>query len=179
LANSTFRQSGVSVSLLCGRSALFLFAPSNEKNAQPVATANGRKRPWLISNVGQRKTMLRRFFAKIIAPKNQFFEIPVKIGRGSSRAMPEHLKGAYVCCYAAAPDFETAVRKSVMKLKEEGFIFEDIPDQKVRQLDPKKWREYVDEGWSEFSTHFPSQDEVLAGVVEGRIFYGPFCGYDT
>jgi hypothetical protein len=29
----------------------------NENGAQPVATANGPKRPWLISNVGQNKTM--------------------------------------------------------------------------------------------------------------------------
>ena len=31
------------------------FSPADEKQAQPVATANGPKRPWLISNVSQRK----------------------------------------------------------------------------------------------------------------------------
>jgi hypothetical protein len=123
--------------------------------------------------------MLRSIFARFIAPKNLFFEIPVKVGRGANSTMPERLKGAYVCCYSAAPDFETAVRKAVTKLKEEGLIFEDIPDQKVRQLDPKKWREYVDGSWSEFAAHFPTQEQVLAGVPEGRVFFGPFCGYEA
>jgi hypothetical protein len=67
------------------------------------------------------KIMFRRFVARFSAP-NKLFEIPVKIGRGASNAMPKHLTGAYVCCYAAAPDFQTAVRTSVMKLKEDGFI---------------------------------------------------------
>src|SRR5947208_646789 len=113
--------------------------------------------------------MLRRFLAKFAAPRNQLFAFPVKIERGSNSAMPEHLKGAYVWCYAAAPDAQTAMWRGVMKLKADGFIFEDVPDRKLLQFDPMKWCDYVAESWPEFPSHFPSQEEVIAGLPEGRI----------
>jgi hypothetical protein len=123
--------------------------------------------------------MLSRLFTRFTRSKNHFFEIPVKIGRGSSRAMPDHLVGAVVCCYAAAPDYETALRRTVLKLKEEGFVFEDLVGGKVHQLDPKKWRQHVEASWKEWSHHMPTEEEVLAGVQAGRIFYGPFCSYES
>lgn len=127
--------------------------------------------------------MLSRLFSKFggssTAPKNQLFEIPVKVARGSNRAMPEHLKGAVVCCYAASTDHETALRKTVAKLKEEGFIFEDLVGGKINQLDPKKWRQHVEANWKEWSQHMPTEEEVLASVDAGRIFYGPFCSYES
>jgi hypothetical protein len=123
--------------------------------------------------------MITRLFSRFARAKNHFFEIPVKIGRGSSRTMPEHLIGAFVSCYAAAPDHETALRRTVAKLKDDGFIFEDLVGGKIHQLDPKNWRQHVEASWKEFSHHMPSQEEVLAGITEGRIFYGPFCSYES
>jgi hypothetical protein len=86
--------------------------------------------------------MLSRLFSKFARrsspPKSQFFEIPVKVSRGTNRAMPEHLNGAVVCCYAAAADHQTALIRAVTKLKEEGFVFEDLVGGKIIQLDPKK-----------------------------------------
>ena len=123
--------------------------------------------------------MLRRLFSRFVRTRNQFFEIPVKISRGSNEAMPEHLVGAFVSCYAAAPDHETALRRTLLKLKEEGFVFEELVGGNVRQLDPKKWRQHVDASWKEWSHHMPTEEEVLAGVNAGRIFYGPFCSYES
>jgi hypothetical protein len=126
--------------------------------------------------------MLKRLFSKFgsrSVPKNQLFEIPVKVARGSNRAMPEHLKGAVVCCYAASTDHETALIRTVTKLKEEGFVFEDVVGGKISQLDPRKWSQHVEAKWKEWAHYMPSEKEVLAGVNAGRIFYGPFLSYES
>lgn len=111
--------------------------------------------------------------------KNYLYEIPISVKRGQSCPMPSNLVGAYVCCYVGAQDHFDATRKAVLKLVGEGYIFKDIVNRKVNEIDPSKWEEYIDNTWSEFKDHFPTQDEIASKVEEGEIFYGPFIGYET
>ena len=92
--------------------------------------------------------------------------------------MPPNLIGALVVCYATGKDHLTALRDAVSKLKDDGYLFQDMHGQ-IRELDPSRWRDYVAGQWSEFSTHFPTQEELLRRVETGEIFYGPFCSYET
>jgi hypothetical protein len=92
--------------------------------------------------------------------------------------MPPNLIGALVVCFASAEDHLAALRAVVAKLTSDGYVFQDMHGQ-LCELDPSRWRDYVASKWSEFTGHFPTQDELLRRVEAGEIFYGPFCGYET
>ena len=92
--------------------------------------------------------------------------------------MPPNLIGAFVICYAPADNHLDALKDSVSKLTDEGYMFEDMHGE-IRELDPSRWRDYVASTWNELADHFPTQDELLRRVEAGEIFYGPFCGYET
>ncbi len=109
--------------------------------------------------------------------KNHLYEIPLRIRRGPSCAMPAKLIGAYVICYASAPNHLEALKNSLLKLKNEGYIFEDLVNEKIYELDPLKWTKYVEKSWNEFKDHLPTQEEIITKVKSGGIFYGPFLGY--
>ena len=110
--------------------------------------------------------------------KNHLYEISVSVKRGPSCPMLPNFIGAYVTCYVSAPDYRSAAECLVLKLKDEGYIFENIQGQ-IYELDPSKWQEYVDEKWSEFKDHFPTQEEIDHKVESGEIFYSPFMGYES
>jgi hypothetical protein len=109
--------------------------------------------------------------------KNSLFIAVFKIERGTSTQMPSNLKGALVPAFSAAPDPESAIKLAASKLTSQGFKIVDI-QAKVHQLDPNKWEEYVESTWPEFKSRFPSQAQVLSGMKEGVVFFGPFAGYE-
>jgi hypothetical protein len=69
-----------------------------------------------------------------------------------------------------------ALRIAVDKLKNKGWLFEDLLGGQVHQLDAHKWGEYVASTWPELPDYFPSQAEVIKMVETGAFFFGPFCG---
>jgi hypothetical protein len=112
------------------------------------------------------------------AETNELWLLNLHIGRGTNSEMPANLAGAYVAAFVAAPDYEAAAREVVSHLARRGYEFFDISDRKIRQLDPQRWTSYVDESWPEFVSHFPTQNEVISGLADGKIFFGPFAGYE-
>jgi hypothetical protein len=122
--------------------------------------------------------MFGLFNAKEKQSPNGLFLISVKIGRGSNVDMPPSLVGAVVPVFAAAANHELAAKAAVSKLLSQGFEFLDIQGP-IKQLDPQQWSSYVRHTWPEFEVHFPEQQEVLAGVASGAVFFGPFAGYEV
>ena len=118
-------------------------------------------------------------FFPIHGPENLLFLINMQIGRGENSEMPANLIGAYVAVFVAATNTEAAALAAVKQLRSQGYEFLDVSDKKIHQLDPEGWNEYVKSAWPEFETHFPSQDDVILGLPFGRVFFGPFVGYES
>ena len=110
---------------------------------------------------------------------NSLFHFWAKVRPGPGCDMPPHLRGAYVDCFVAAPEHLGALRLAVEKLSGQGYVFEDLCDGKVHQLDPLKWDEYVSASWSELPEYFPSQADMMRFVQAGGVFFGPFCGWES
>ncbi len=93
--------------------------------------------------------------------------------------MLSHFAGAIVVCYMAAPDYQEGLRQAVAKLKSKGFLFEDLMDGKVQQLDPSQWDQHIASTWPELVGHFPPQTDLARFIENGGVFFGPFCGYES
>jgi hypothetical protein len=121
--------------------------------------------------------MFDLFKAKEPQSTNGLFLVGVKVARGTNAEMPSQLVGAIVPVFAAAASHKLAAKAAVSKLVSQGFEFLDIQGP-IKQLDPQQWSSYVHHTWPEFEAHFPRQQEVLAGVASGAVFFGPFAGYE-
>ena len=110
---------------------------------------------------------------------NKLFRMTLQIGRGANTDMPSHLVGAYVPVFVASQNHEAAATRAVTKIREQGFEFLDIADQKIDELDPKKWAAFVKEAWPEFEAHFPTQQAVISELAQDFLFIGPFAGYES
>jgi hypothetical protein len=110
---------------------------------------------------------------------NYLFECGVKVHRGPGCEMPSHLVGAIVSCYMAAPDYQEGLRQAVAKLKSMGYLFEDVMDGKVRQLDPSRWDRHVASTWPELVGYFPPQADLPRFIEAGGVFLGPFCSFES
>ena len=111
---------------------------------------------------------------------NNLFHCTVKVRRGTGSGMPAAWLGAYVDCYVAAPDHLSAVRLAAEALGKQGNIFEDILNQKVHQMDPVGWDQYVVSSWTDMPKgYFPRQSEVLGLLESGGAFFGPFMGWES
>jgi hypothetical protein len=93
-------------------------------------------------------------------------------------AMPNGMSGAIAVTFAAAEDFQAAVRKGVAALQQDGFTFEDIESERVRQIPVGAWQKYVEHVWPELSDRLPSPEQVNGIVERGEVFFGPFLGYE-
>ncbi len=111
-------------------------------------------------------------------PKNLLFMLSMHIGRGSNTDMPANFAGAYVPIYLGATNHEVALTEAVAQIRKRGYVFLDLADGKVHQLDPLKWSSYVKDTWPEFESHFPTQEELIQGIDSGKVFFGPFAGYE-
>ncbi|MGX5172434.1 hypothetical protein ACUR5C_00235 [Aliikangiella sp. IMCC44653] len=116
----------------------------------------------------------------LFSDSNLLFECPIIVSRGTNQEMPQEWKGAILCYYVAAPDYESALLRATDDLKSDGYRYENVHDGKVTQLDPAVWWEqYVMEKWSEHSDHFPSQEDIQVLVVTGGIHKGPALGWEN
>jgi hypothetical protein len=71
------------------------------------------------------------------------FEMRIRVRPGPGCGMPLHLIGGDVPCCVGAREYLTAVRIAVESLPSRGYVFEDLVNQLVRQLDPSEWDEYL------------------------------------
>ena len=109
---------------------------------------------------------------------NSLYEFTIKILRGESTEMPGELKGAYVVCYAAAPDYQSALRKGVLAVTQMGYKFDDIANE-VREVSLATWGNYVASVWPEYADHMPSSAQLPDVVNDGQVFFGPFVGFSN
>jgi len=109
---------------------------------------------------------------------NSLFAVPLKIGPGSNTEMPPEFLGAFVDVFVATTDSEAAAHIAVKAITQQGYEFIDVFD-KILQLDPKQWNSYILQRWPQLVEKFPTQEDVLQGLVSGFIFFGPFAGFDS
>lgn len=109
---------------------------------------------------------------------NSLFAIHLHVGRGTNREMPTNLVGATVACFVGAPDADAAAKTVVTAVVRRGFEFIDIVDRRIHQLDPARWDAYVAQYWPGFVACFPPRSEIAGIVDAGRMFFGPFAGYE-
>ena len=118
-------------------------------------------------------------FFPVQSSDNKLFMINMQVGRGCNTEMPANMVGAYVPVFVAAVNSEAAALQAVKHLSSQGYEFLNVSDKKIHQLDPTGWDEYVKTAWADFQAHFPSQEDVIAGLPFGRVFFGPFASYDS
>lgn len=108
---------------------------------------------------------------------NKLYEFNIEVLPGPKSALPENIKGGSVLCYAAAPDYQAAIKKGVTALANMHYIFKDIKG-KVREIPISSWGEYVLKVWPELASHLPSQEKIFHIVERGEVFFGLFAGFD-
>lgn len=108
---------------------------------------------------------------------NNLYLAGIKVLRGANQDMPAELIGAVATCFAAGPDYQTAVHAGVAALRERGFQFSDLVGE-VKQLSTDRWGEYVSTVWPEASDMLPTEDELQAILHTGGVFFGPFAGFE-
>ncbi|OAI40986.1 hypothetical protein AYO40_00460 [Planctomycetaceae bacterium SCGC AG-212-D15] len=117
------------------------------------------------------------------------FAMFIRVKPGPGCPMPPHLIGADVPCYVAAPNHLDAVSLAVRHLRMQGFIFQDVVNSKVDQLNPLKWTEYVDHEVAALSGEFPGQEhliranypdqaQIIALTESGGTLLGPFHSWE-
>lgn len=107
---------------------------------------------------------------------NQLYEFTMKVSRGEGCDMPEGMRGAHVPCYAAAADYQAAVRKGVTAITGMHYVFEDLQGD-VREIPASSWSEYVSKVWPEAAAHLPVQGDLPGLIDQGVVFFGPFAGF--
>lgn len=109
---------------------------------------------------------------------NTLYEFTIKVLPGESTKLPNGLKGAYVACYAAAPDYQSALKKGVLAIAQMGYKFEDIRNG-VREIPVESWNSYLEKVWPEYTDQMPSIEELPEVVNSGQVFFGPFIGFSS
>lgn len=123
-------------------------------------------------------------------PQTPLFEMLIRVRPGPRCEMPGHLKGADVICFVGAPDHLTAVRMAVQALQSRGYVFEDLVNQKVKQLEQVQWTEYLQAAWGDLSEQFPEQTDAIrqqfpdaASIQQlmstSGVAFGPFLCWET
>lgn len=108
--------------------------------------------------------------------QNKLYEFTVKISRGAGCDLPENMDSAYVNCYSSDQDHESAVRKGVIAIKQDSYIFEDVV-KGIREIPVDNWDEYIKQTWPEFIEYLPKYEDVQHCVKEGMVFFSPFMGF--
>ena len=108
--------------------------------------------------------------------ENRLFEFTMKLSRLDGNHPSADIEGAYVTCYAAAPDPLSAFRKGVASTRAMGYLFEDILGT-VRELPLETWTAYLQRSWPDVPGHFPDQHSLSSMIPEQAVFFGPFSKF--
>ncbi|MDY0747754.1 hypothetical protein SNE35_24840 [Paucibacter sp. R3-3] len=100
--------------------------------------------------------------------------LKVRLNSADTADRPED--EALVPVFACAADYQAALRFAVAEVRAIGDQFLDVHGD-VQQLDPAGWSSYVADVWPEFQHELPTREEVLQGLVAGRVYFGPFIAY--
>ena len=83
--------------------------------------------------------------------------------------MPAHLIGADVPCYVAAAAHMDALELAVKHLGKQGFIFQDLVDSKIDQLDPTKWTEFRRRYFRELDSRPEAWQPIASAARRGTV----------
>ena len=108
---------------------------------------------------------------------NQLFEFRLRVLREhGSRELPQGADGAYVACYASAPDLHTALARGAAAVARMGCRVDDV-EAEARAIPAAQWGEYVAKVWPEYAARLPTASELPARIAEGAVFFGPFATF--
>ena len=110
---------------------------------------------------------------------NHLYQASVKVRRGPDCPMPAQLIGAFITCYTAATTHQDALQIAVEKLTANGYIFEDLVDGQIQEIDSSRWDEHVVATWPEFPNYFPHQADMVRFIQAGGVFFAPVCGWES
>ncbi len=110
---------------------------------------------------------------------NNLYLMGLKVTRGTASEMPEHFSHAVAITFAAALDLEAALAKAVRKVTLEGYVFQEVEDDRAVQIPVENWGPYVESSWPELTDQLPSPDQITDIVAKGQVFFGGFLGYSS
>ena len=110
---------------------------------------------------------------------NNLYLMGLKVTRGTASDMPEHFSHAVAITFAAAPDPQAALRKAVRELAFEGYVFQEVEEDRAVQIPVENWGLYVEGSWPELADQLPSREQITDIVANGQIFFGGFLGYGS
>ena len=108
--------------------------------------------------------------------QNKLYEFTIKVSFKSEHDLSESINSAYVNCYSSDLDHEAAIRKGVLAINEDGYIFEDIIND-VREISSENWNAYITKTWPEFVVHLPNEQQIKDCLKNGMVFFSPFMGF--
>ncbi|HIV69344.1 MAG TPA: hypothetical protein H9903_00290 [Candidatus Aquabacterium excrementipullorum] len=103
-------------------------------------------------------------------------EFTVKVRADKGADLPAGSRGAFVPCYAFAPDHQAAVKAAVKALSSQHLVFEAM-DGGVRELPLARWAGYLSQVWPEFVDEFPSEARMAELQATGGVFFGPMTTF--
>lgn len=123
---------------------------------------------------------IKRNSQPLYIKNTNLYHCPIVVERGENASAPEEWIGAIVNLYVADTDHESALRRAAIEVRNDGYVFSGVHDNRVDQIDPEKWWDgHVLATWPEYADHFPSQTDIGSVVRCGGIFKGPVLGWDT
>ena len=108
---------------------------------------------------------------------NKLFEFTLRAIRLSVDTKTPASSGAYVSCYAADVDYQSAIKKAAVKLQTIGFRFDNI-ESKVRELEASTWQEYVQKVWPDLIDDLPKAGDIANIIEAGGVFFGPIACFE-
>jgi len=96
--------------------------------------------------------------------------------RQAVRGMPNPDFSAWVDCFVAAPDLETAGSNVVHKLCPKGFLIEEC--EPIQQIDPKSWATLIRGRYALASAPLPSEADIARLIETGGVLLGPFSDWE-
>jgi hypothetical protein len=106
---------------------------------------------------------------------NNLYYCRIKVTRAPDSDIPAQYAGAYIPAFAVAEDHQHALGIIIPALTEMGWVFEDLENHRVDEMEVEHWEAFIDATWPELKQDLPDRaaiDELL--VTGGPAFYGPF-----
>lgn len=110
---------------------------------------------------------------------NNLYYCRIKVSRDPESSIPAQYAGAYVPAFAAAEDHQRALGMIIPGLQQLGWIFEDLENHRVDEMEVEHWDAFVEATWPELKADLPDRAGIDALIGTGGAFYGPFAVWGT